>query len=71
MTSKTETLNEMTYTITANNVVMGTYRGATASSAVLAYVRDAGYASVEDAAETLGQTVAEFLSDITVYVTPT
>jgi hypothetical protein len=61
------------YTITAHGTEMGVYKGASRDEAVLAYVRDAGYETVEEAAEVLGQTVAEFLSDIavaaTVYVT--
>ena len=45
---------------------MGSYEGATRDEAILAYVRDAGYASVEDAAEALGQTREAFLADIDV-----
>jgi hypothetical protein len=54
------------YTITANGKTMGTYEGATRDEAILAYVRDAGYASVEDAAETLGQTAEAFLAALVV-----
>lgn len=54
------------YTITANDVPMGSYKGATRDEAILAYVRDAGYASVADAAEALSQTEEEFLADIVV-----
>lgn len=53
------------YTISANGMSMGTYSGQTADEAILAYVRAAGYASVEAAAEALGQTVQTFLGDIT------
>lgn len=38
----------------------------TAEEAVLVYVQDAGYASVEDAAEACSQTVERFLADVTV-----
>lgn len=54
------------YTITVNDVAMGTYKGATRDEAILAYVRDAGYESVADAAEALSQTEEEFLADIVV-----
>jgi hypothetical protein len=54
------------YTITANGTEMGSYEGATREDAVLAYVRDAGYASVEDAAEALSMTPEAFLADIDV-----
>ena len=59
------------YTITANGTTMGTYEGATRDEAILAYVRDAGYASVEDAAEALSMTREAFLADIDVDVCET
>jgi|LakMenE01Jun11ns_1017448.scaffolds.fasta_scaffold9458515_3 hypothetical protein len=54
------------YTITAGDQAMGSYEGATRDEAILAYVRDAGYASVEDAANALSMTPAAFLADIDV-----
>jgi hypothetical protein len=54
------------YTITANSTKMGVYEATTRDEAVLAYVRDAGYASVLDAAETLSMTTEAFLADIDV-----
>ena len=54
------------YTITAGDQAMGSYEGATRDEAILAYVRDAGYASVEDAAESLSMTPAAFLAGIDV-----
>lgn len=53
-----------TYTISASGTEMGSYSGASESEAIEAYVRDAGYKSVEHAADTLGQTVAQFLADV-------
>ncbi len=52
-----------TYTITAG-VFEDTYEAADEAAAILAYVTDAGYASVEDAAAACGQTRGEFLDDI-------
>lgn len=55
----------MTYQITANGIEMGTYDAVSADAAILAYVNDAGYTTVADAAEVCGQSVDEFLADIT------
>lgn len=55
-----------TFTITANGIEMGTYEAADEQAAILAYVQDAGYSSVADAADVLCQTEDEFLADITV-----
>lgn len=54
----------MSYTITANGTTMGTYEGSTRDEAILAYVREAGYASVAEAADALSQTPEMFLADI-------
>ena len=54
-----------TFTITAN-AIETSVEADDADGAVLAYVRDAGYASVEEAAEVCGQSVDAFLSGITV-----
>lgn len=54
------------FTITANGTEMGTYEAADEQGAILAYVQDAGYSSIADAADALSQTEDEFLSDIAV-----
>ena len=54
------------FTITANGADMGTYQASGADAAILAYVQDAGYASVADAADALGTTEEEFLAEIAV-----
>lgn len=55
-----------TFIITANDIEMGSYEGATEREAVLAYVRDAGYETIAEAADATGQTEAEFLAEILV-----
>lgn len=54
------------FLITANDVDMGTYEGATENEAIRAYVRDAGYETVAEAASATGQTEAQFLAEIVV-----
>jgi len=54
------------YTISVNGISMGPYEAETAAAAVLAYVRDAGYASVAEAAGILGQSEEVFLADLSV-----
>lgn len=53
------------YQITAN-AITGTYEAASEQEAIKAYLADAGYDTVEIAAEVCGQTVEEFLDDISV-----
>lgn len=48
------------------NATEATFEADTADDAILAYVHEAGYRSIEDAADVCGQSVEEFLSDITV-----
>lgn len=55
-----------TFEITANGTPMGQYQADDADAAVRAYVKDAGYSDVAIAAEACGQSVEEFLDDITV-----
>ena len=54
-----------TYTITAN-AITSTYNAATEAAAIQAYVKDAGYQSVEAAADACNQTIDQFLADMTV-----
>jgi len=46
--------------------IVTTYEAKSKDSAVEKYIKDAGYSTLEDAADVCGQTVEEFLSDITV-----
>ncbi|MDD5062961.1 MAG: hypothetical protein PHN44_11850 [Candidatus Marinimicrobia bacterium] len=55
-----------TFKIIANDVEMGAYQANSSMEAVAAYVQDAGYKSIEDAADVCKQTVEEFLGDLTV-----
>ncbi|MDX0534380.1 hypothetical protein GOC55_13055 [Sinorhizobium medicae] len=50
-----------TWNISANGTQFGAYNGATEADAALAYVKDAGYASIEQAAGVLEKTVDEFM----------
>lgn len=52
-----------TYTITAN-AIEASYEAENSDAAILAYVIDAGYASIEEAAEVCGKSVEDFLADI-------
>ncbi len=52
-----------TFAITAN-AIEAEYEAADADAAILAYVNDAGYATVEDAAEACDQSADDFLADI-------
>lgn len=52
------------FVIAAGATVFGVYQGRDAHDAIQAYVLDAGYTSVEDAAATLGLTVEDDLADI-------
>ena len=58
-----------TYTITAN-AIEAQYDAATPAAAIQAYVEDAGYSSVEDAAHACNQTISEFAAEITVVAHP-
>ena len=53
-----------TFEITAG-AIQSIYEAETAEAAILAYVNDSGYATVEDAAKALNQSADEFLADIT------
>ncbi len=50
----------------AANAIEASYEAETADGAILSYVRDAGYRSVEEAADVCNQTVEEFLADVIV-----
>ena len=50
----------------SSGVNLGTYRGDTTREAIGAYVAEAGYATIYDAAEVLGQTTNEFCADLVV-----
>ena len=52
----------------AAGAIESEYEAANEQAAILAYVNDAGYSSVEDAADACSQSVDEFLADITVTV---
>ncbi|WP_179505643.1 MULTISPECIES: hypothetical protein [unclassified Sphingomonas] len=54
-----------TFTITAGTIEVS-YDAVDEASAINAYVQDAGYASVQAAADACNQTVENFLADITV-----
>jgi len=54
-----------TFKIEAWNSISN-YKADTPEAAILAYVTDAGYSSIDDAADVCGQSVEEFLADITV-----
>lgn len=43
---------------------LGTYEGATARDAIEAMCNDAGYASIDAAAEALGQTAEALIADV-------
>lgn len=53
------------FTITAN-AIKANYEGDTSEEALMGYINDAGYGSVEEAAKVCGQTAEQFLSEITV-----
>lgn len=55
-----------TFTIIANGTDMGIFIASTREECISAYVADAGYSSVEEAAEVLSQTVEQFLAELTV-----
>ena len=54
------------YQIAANGTDMGDYEANSENDAILKYVNDAGYSTIEEAAEACGQTVEEFLADIAI-----
>lgn len=54
------------FTITVDGTEMGQYEASSADEAILAYVNDAGYDTVDQAAEVCGQDAEEFLADIQV-----
>ena len=54
------------YQIEANGTDMGVFEGQSEDEAIAAYVSNAGYSDVATAAEVCGQTVEEFLDEISV-----
>ena len=58
----------MIYNISANGFFMGSYEADTEDEAILAYVRDAGYESIEQAAAVCGKSPEEFRAEITIEV---
>lgn len=54
------------FSITANGTNMGIFEGVTSDEAILAYVKEAGYVSIEDASEVCGQSVDSFHAELTV-----
>ena len=52
------------YQIAANGTDMGIYEARSEDEAILKYINDAGYSTLQDAAEACNQTVDEFLDDI-------
>ena len=54
-----------TYKIIAGNTE-SVYSAETEAAAVAAYILDAGYSSIAEAADACGQTVDEFVADLTV-----
>jgi hypothetical protein len=62
--NKRETTMSKQFKITANGTEMGIYEGGDANTAILAYVKDAGYETVKEAAEVCGQTEDAFCGDI-------
>jgi hypothetical protein len=55
-----------TWLITANCQEIGSYPGATREDAIAAYVADAGYASIDAAAEVLDMSRTQFMSQLDV-----
>ncbi len=59
-------ISDMTrYEITAN-AICSVYEAASEQEAITAFLKDAGYGSVEAAAEVCGQSVDEFMDSISV-----
>jgi len=56
--------NKMTIFNISVGAVDSDYDAAEEAGAILAYVRDAGYASVAEAADVCGQNVADFMDNI-------
>ncbi|UFS81578.1 MULTISPECIES: hypothetical protein [Rhizobium] len=54
------------FSIAANGTDMGVFKAADADAAVLAYVKDAGYETIADAADALGESVEDFRADLAV-----
>jgi hypothetical protein len=54
-----------TYRIEAGTLT-AFYEAETESAAILAYVQDAGYSSVKEAAEVCGQTEQQFVGDLAI-----
>ena len=54
------------FSIAANGTPMGVFKGVDTDAAVLAYVQDAGYKTVEDAAVALNESVEFFRADLKV-----
>ncbi len=55
-----------TFEITANGMQPSRYEATDEEAAILLYVQDAGYSTIEQAAEVCGQTVEAFIGDISV-----
>lgn len=53
------------FDVSVDGVLFGTYDAATAEDAILAYVAEAGYATVDEAAGAAGMTVEDFLASVT------
>ncbi len=54
------------YAISANGSDMGIYDGANSEEAIAAYIKNAGYETVAEAADVCGQSEDEFLADLVV-----
>lgn len=54
------------YLVSASSFISGTYKAETPDAAVRLYIQDAGYQSVEAAAEASGQSVERFRRDLIV-----
>ena len=52
------------FAIAANMTNQGVYEAETKEAAILAYVKDAGYKTLADAADACNQTEDDFLDDI-------
>lgn len=59
-------MNTTKYSISVNGIDMGIYEGSSKDEAILAYIKDAGYRSIEDAAAALSQSVERFRAELAV-----
>jgi len=66
MTRAAKDENLATFTIFASGTCMGSFHAADSDGAVDAYVRDAGYASVDAAAAVLGMSTELFRAELRV-----